>query len=115
MYKSIITSKTVDDFGGRYDNLQSLTAESYIIGKTATHTLQISSNYNAQDALYLQDLNTSPAVWMYTAREPFHQMQEYDFFGVKVNDFSFENINTKTNKGKVNLTVTMPNYNTQTN
>lgn len=114
VYKSAITSKTVDDFAGRYDNLQNVTATSYFIGKTATNTLQVSTQYTAQDATYLQDLNTSPAVWMYTAREPFHQIQEGDFFGVKINDFAFENINTKTNKGKCNVTITMPDFFTQT-
>ena len=114
VYKSTITSKTIDDFAGKYDNLQNVTSTSYLIGKTAINTLQVSTTYTAQDALYLQDLNTSPAVWMYTSKEPFHQIQEGDFFGVKVNDFSFENINTKSNKGKCSVTITMPNYFTQT-
>jgi hypothetical protein len=114
-YKSTITPKTIDDFQGRYDNLQNLTASSYFIGKTATQTMSITCSYTADDAAYLQDLVTSPSVWMNVNNQPFIQIQEKDFFAVKVNDTPFEQTNTKMNKGKLNLTITLPDLNTQTN
>lgn len=114
-YKSTTTPKTIDDFQGRYDNLQNLTASSYIIGKTATQTISVTSSYTGQDAIYLQDLVTSPSVWMNVNNEPFQQIDEKDFFAVKVNDTPFEPINTKMNKGKLNLTITLPDFYTQTN
>ena len=115
VYKSTITPKTIDDFEGRYDNLQNLTATSYLIGKTATQTIAVESNYTDDDANYLADLVTSPHVQMYSHTTPFNQQQEFDFIGVKVSDTAFIPLDTKRNKNKMKLTITLPALNTITN
>src|SRR5690606_10254195 len=114
-YKGTLTPKLMDEFGGKYDNLQNLYANSYTIGKTATQTLQLSTTFEGIYAPYLSDLATSPSVWMYIHDEPFQQQTQYSFIGVRVNDSAVPNVDTKTNKGKMNLTLTLPEVNTMTN
>lgn len=115
IYKSTITPRTIDDFTGRYDNLQNLTSTSHLIGKTANQTLQVTSKYTNEDAIYLSDLTTAPAVWIYVHNEPFQQQQPYDFIGVKISDTAFIALDTKKSKNKINLTITLPALNTITN
>ena len=114
-YKGSINTKIMDEVGGKYDNLQSLTSTSYITGKNATQTLALSTSFEGIYRDYLTDLMSSPAVWMYQYDEPFHQQEVGDFLGVVVSAGNFQNIDKKLNKGKLNLTITLPTVNTITN
>lgn len=107
IFKSSISSRTIDEISGRYDNLQNVTSLTNIIGKTANKTLTLNTVFNAEDAEYLSDLGTSPAVWMYVHNTPFNQQQPYDFIGVKVNDTAFTYDN-KRSKNKMSITLTLP-------
>jgi hypothetical protein len=111
IFKDTIIPRTIDDFAGAYDNLQNLTATSHLIGKTATRTLQLSTTFTNQQAEYISDLVLSPHVQMYVHNEPFQQQQPFDFIGVKVSDTAFQ-VNNKTSKNKLSLTITLPQLNT---
>lgn len=115
IYKGLLNPKTIDDFAGKYDNLQNLTATSHIFGKTATQTFQVNTTFEMEDAPTLSDLTLSPSVWMYLHREPFHQFQAYNFFEVKVSDTAIPNVDTKNSKNKLSLIITMPEVNTISN
>lgn len=115
VYRGDISTKVIEEFAGNYDNLQNLSSTSYILGKTAEQTLRLTTNFEGIYSSYLSDLFTSPSVWMYTHNEPFQKQEVYDFIGVQVKNGSFQNIDTKTKKGKATFTITLPQINTITN
>ncbi len=83
------------------------------MGKTATGTPQVNTQYTTQEKEYLLDLLKSPKVEMYINQEPFIQVDAFNFIGVKVSDAS-TTYNSKSRNNKLRVTVELPNINTIT-
>lgn len=113
LYKATVSSKTTDDFNGSYDNIQNISSDQYVFGKTAGETMSINTLYEGVEAEYLKDLLISPNVQMYIHHHPFIKQGPSDFVGIKINDASFSHDN-KLGKGKFSITISLPTINTIT-
>ncbi|MEW5675551.1 hypothetical protein ABGT15_04500 [Flavobacterium enshiense] len=113
-YQQSTQYRMIDDIQGVYDNLQSITSSSEIIGKNGSRTLRLKTKYNLNQKEYLESLLASPLVEMYAYNKPFASpINTYSFFGVKVNDGSFP-FNSKNSNNTLEVTITLPEINTQT-
>lgn len=108
-----ITTNTLDEINGDYDNIQNVSSTSQITGKKANKTLKLSTKFSEFEKDYLTSILTSPMVEMYIYDKPFQQIQTNSFIGVSLNDSS-TSFNNKTGNYQMNLTITLPYYNTQT-
>lgn len=108
-----LTTNTLDEVNGVYDNIQNISATSQITGKKANKTLKLNTKFSEFDKDYITSILTSPLVEMYIYNQPFQQIQTNSFVGVSLNDGSTP-FNNKTGNYQMNLTITLPSYNTQT-
>lgn len=112
-FNEVIKTKDLDDIQGVWDNLQNITSTSESLGKTATGTLQLNTQYTKEEKEYLLDLLKSPKVEMYINQEPFIQVNAFNFIGVKVSDAS-TTYNSKSRNNKLRVTIELPSINTIT-
>lgn len=106
-------TKSLDDINGKYDNLQNVDSTSNIIGKKGERRLKLKTDYTKQEKEYLRSILLSPKVEMYSYNQPFSNPYNNQFYGVSVNDGSF-NDNDKTSKNTLELNITLPDLFTQT-
>ncbi|MBC5836781.1 hypothetical protein [Flavobacterium muglaense] len=108
-----IKTDTISELSTGFNNLQHLTSTSQITGKKADNAKVLTTKFNEFERSYIQSILSSPFVEMYIYNEPFRQMNQYSFIGVAVNE-SNTVFNKKNNQYKMNVTITLPQINTQT-
>ena len=106
-------TKSLDDIVGKYDNLQNIDSTSNIIGKKGERRLKLKTNYTKKEKEYLRSILFSPKVEMYSYNQPFSNPYNNQFYGVSLNDGSF-NDNDKTSNNTLELNITLPDLFTQT-
>jgi hypothetical protein len=112
-FNESLKTKDFEDINGAWDNLQNVTSTYESLGKSASSSLVLNTQYNSEEKEYLLDLLKSPKVEMYINNEPFIQQNEFNFIGVKISDGSFTYNNSKS-KNKLKVTIELPNTNTIT-
>jgi hypothetical protein len=113
IYKESIKIKQMDEIAGKWENLQNLTSDTELLGKTSIKTLAIQSNFNQNEKEYLIDILNSPKVVLFINQQPFIKQKQYDFIGVKATDGTFQ-FNNKGNMNQLKLSIELPNTNTIT-
>lgn len=107
-----ISFKSMDDIEGVYDNLQNVSSTSNIIGKKGERRIKLKTKYTTQEKEYLQSLLASPKVEMYAYNQPFVAVNSNSFIGVIAEgSFPYKN---KNSNNTLELTITLPEINTQT-
>lgn len=113
IFTNNISSRKMDEINGQYGNLQSITSTSNVTGKNAAQAYKIKTNYNTFNAANIRSLTVSPKVEMFIHNEPFNQVGFAKFIGVIVNDNTLSTNNKNSNQ-KLELQITLPDYNTIT-
>lgn len=115
VFKETLRTRDLDTIAGDYKNLHDIYSSNYLIGKTATSSLSLSSTFDHQFVEFLRSLLTSVQVEMYYHFEPFNQVEDSsDWIKVNVTDGSFEPFDSKNNKTKISLSIDLPPINTIT-